>query len=482
MIADEVQTFTFYDLETFGTDSQRDRIVQFAAIRTDSEFNPTERTIIYCCPPKDYLPSVEAIMVTGITPAYAAANGFKENVFIEKVLEFLTRPNNCVLGYNSIKFDDEFIRHTAYRNFFPAYKFNTSNSSSRWDILPLTRLCAALCPEGINFPIVEDENRYDLRLEALTVANNLPHQHAHDALSDVEATIALARLIKNKQPQMFNYVFNHKTKNSLYQILNDPHTGQLMQRPMVTINTHFGPEHLFTGVVLPICYDEHMSNIYCWDITQPIDNFSDLPSPEELDCDATKLSDLGIIKIKLTACPIIVPYNVLTKNSRAERVMINMQQVEETLTYLRNNNLLQEFLSSYIAKYTEYYSSKNSSKRDPDLCLYSLTYNSRRDSYQDSNTSERMHAEEKNNPQIINDISFLNQDLENLLFLYKARNFEFLLNPEEQMKWNQRISKYGAEHGSDFMQELSDNCAIYEKNQDKLNLLRETAQYYGIKE
>ncbi len=479
MTTEPLQTYTFYDLETFGTDTQRDRIVQFAAIRTDSNFNQLESTVLYCRPPRDYLPSVEAIMVTGISPAFADRNGLKENDFMRSVLEFLTRPNNCVLGYNSIRFDDEFIRHSAFRNFFPAYRYNTDQGSSRWDILPLIRLCAALCPEGINFPVIESENRFDLRLSSLSQANNLPHTHAHDALSDVEATIALTRLIREKQPQMFNYVFNHRSRLSLTNLLSDPHTGALLQRPMAVINSRFGVEHMFTGVVLPVCFDKYKSSIYCWDLTLPRDSFRDLPSSQELDCSAVKLQDLGIVKIKLTACPIIVPVNVLNRNGRAERVNIDMNLVEDNLRMLREQNLMENLLAEYDAKYTEYYKS-SSPRRDPDLGLYFLSYENNRDKFQDSAAMEKLHIQEQMNPQILNNTEFTQDLLNELLFLYKARNFEEILNEEEKIKWNQRISNYGSEHGSEFMQSLSDCCSTYEKDPQKMELLREIATFYGI--
>ncbi len=480
MNTDAVQTFTFYDLETFGTDTIHDRIVQFAAIRTDANFNPIEKTVLYCKPPKDYLPNVEAILLTGITPSYANAHGLQENQFILEVLNFLTKQNNCVLGFNSIKFDDEFLRHTAYRNFYPAYKFNTTAGSSRWDILPLIRLCAALCPEGINFPILEEENRINFKLEELTVANNLSHEHAHDALSDVEATIALTRLIKERQPKMFDYVFNHRSKASLFELLCDPHSGNLLQRPMVAINSYFGPEHIYAGVILPICFDKFKSSIYCWDLSTPKENYKDLPSAEELDCSAVKLQDLGIIKIKLTACPIIVPYSVLNKKGRPERIDINLQQVDENLSFLRDQKLFENLLKSYVDKYTQYYNQVYSAKKDPDSCLYSLNYANSNEKFQDGHTMDNLHAMENTNPEIFTQTKFFNETLNKLLFLYKARNFEHLLNDDEKLKWNQRLREYGNDHGVDFKQALSDNYTLNEKDQNKVNILKEIATYYGI--
>jgi exodeoxyribonuclease-1 len=480
MTSANIETFTFYDLETYGTDPKQDRIVQFAGIRTDINLNPVEQLIVYCKPQKDYLPSVEAVTVTGITPAFANRKGLSENIFIETVLNFLSAPNNCVLGYNSIKFDDEFIRNTAFRNFFSPYAYNSFNNSSRWDVYPLIRLCCALCPEGIEWPFDENEGRYVLKLEELSRSNGLTHEHAHDAMSDVIATIDLLKLIITKQQPMFNFVFSHRTKRQILEYLVDSRSGSLTSKTLLAVDSTFGPEHLYVGAVLPVFLDETASNLYCWNLIDPVENFNELPDLEELDCSAVPMSDLGIIKIKLNACPVLVPYNTLNKNNRHERVNISPETVKANLQLLNEKELLRDYMSGCISKYRDYYKSLNGSAADPELALYD--YLSKPKDERDANQliMNQIHASEKKDPSLLCNIRFSSRDMNELLFRYKARNYEFILSEEERNIWNQKISEYGRNNAGRFMTELNDMCIQNEKDQRILEILKETAVFYGI--
>ena len=213
-------SFYWYDYETFGIDPRADRIAQFAGIRTDMDFNIIDEPIdIFCKATDDVLPNPEACLITGITPQKTLENGLIEAEFIEKVLKEFSAANTCVVGFNSIRFDDEFTRYSLYRNFFDPYAREWQNGCSRWDIIDLVRITRALRPEGIEWPV--DENGIaSNRLELITKANGISHEAAHDALSDVYATIAVAKLIKDKQPKLFNFVFENKNKKKLSEILN----------------------------------------------------------------------------------------------------------------------------------------------------------------------------------------------------------------------------------------------------------------------
>ncbi|MBT3197510.1 MAG: exodeoxyribonuclease I, partial [Gammaproteobacteria bacterium] len=201
-------TLLWHDYETFGADTRGDRPVQFAGIRTDLELNPIgEPLMVYCRPAADYLPQPEACLITGITPQEALQKGESENTFIQQVVEELGAPGSCGVGYNSLRFDDEITRNTLYRNLYDPYEREWKWGNSRWDIIDLLRLTRALRPEGIEWPLYED-GRPSMRLEHLTVANGIEHGMAHDALADVYATIAMARLVKQKQPRLYHYVFS----------------------------------------------------------------------------------------------------------------------------------------------------------------------------------------------------------------------------------------------------------------------------------
>ena len=188
-------TFYWHDYETFGVDPSRDRPVQFAGVRTDFDLNVIgEPLVIFARPANDFLPQPQACLVTGITPQLALAQGVSESEFINQIHQELARPGTCGVGYNSLRFDDEITRYTLYRNFHDAYGREWQNGNSRWDIIDMVRATYALRPEGVEWPLGED-GLPSFKLEDLTAANGIGHEAANDALSDVHATIAVARLI-----------------------------------------------------------------------------------------------------------------------------------------------------------------------------------------------------------------------------------------------------------------------------------------------
>ena len=212
-------SFYWYDFETFGADPFRDRPCQFAGMRTDEVFNPIgDPLVIYCKPAADLLPQPQACLITGITPQVAAANGMVEAEFIKQIHREFSQPGSCVLGYNSLRFDDEVTRNCLYRNFYDPYAREWQNGNSRWDMIDLVRLTRAVRPEGINWPDREDGTP-SFKLEHLTAANDIEHSGAHDALADVRATIAVARLIRSAQPRLYDYVYQHRDKRVVEQSL-----------------------------------------------------------------------------------------------------------------------------------------------------------------------------------------------------------------------------------------------------------------------
>ncbi len=214
------KTFFFYDLETSGLDPRGDRIMQFAGQRTDLDFNPIGEPVdILVKMTDDALPSPGAIMVTGITPQKTLAEGITEAEFVRLVTEEIFVPNTVAVGFNSVRFDDEFMRATFWRNFYDPYEWEWKDGRSRWDMLDVVRMVRALRPEGINWP-VDEKGRATNRLELLTKLNGLEHQHAHDALSDVFATIAVARMLKEKQPEMIDFLFKIRTQKEVKKYVN----------------------------------------------------------------------------------------------------------------------------------------------------------------------------------------------------------------------------------------------------------------------
>src|SRR5690606_37632798 len=166
-------SFLFYDLETFGSDPRLSRIALFAAIRTDESLRQVEDPVEFLVQPADdLLPSPGATLVTGITPQRALAEGVNEAAAFARIFEEMARPKTCTLGYNSLRFDDEFVRCGLFRSFYDPYEREWKAGNCRWDLLDVMRLAHALRPEGIAWPKRED-GATSFRLEHLAEANGV---------------------------------------------------------------------------------------------------------------------------------------------------------------------------------------------------------------------------------------------------------------------------------------------------------------------
>ncbi len=241
-----MQQFLWYDFETFGRDHALDRPSQFACLRTDDQLREIgEPLVLYCRPSPDYLPDPIACQITGITPAETLDKGLSELEFAKQLNAQFDRGNTCGVGYNSIRFDDEFFRHLLYRNFIDPYGREWRDGNSRWDLIDLVRSCWALRPEGIQWP--EIDGTVSLKLEHLSAANGIEHSDAHDALSDVRATIALARLLRAAQPRLFDYALSLRNKATVLDKL-DCETSPAL----VHVSGNIARAHGHHSVVMPL--------------------------------------------------------------------------------------------------------------------------------------------------------------------------------------------------------------------------------------
>ncbi|HEX7368235.1 MAG TPA: exodeoxyribonuclease I, partial [Candidatus Saccharimonadales bacterium] len=217
-------SFFFYDLETTGIRSRECRIMQFAGQRADMDLNPVGEpfNILVKLTP-DVLPDPGAVLLTGITPQKTLDEGITEAEFLKIFERDIATPDTVFVGYNNVRFDDDFMRCTLYRNFYDPYEWHWKDGRSRWDLLDLVRMTRALRPEGIQWPLSGDGKPTN-RLELLTKLNGLDHAQAHDALSDVLATIAVAKLIKGKQPQLFKKLLGLRGKKAVQAFLKENKT------------------------------------------------------------------------------------------------------------------------------------------------------------------------------------------------------------------------------------------------------------------
>ncbi|UOB23075.1 exodeoxyribonuclease I [Pseudomonas orientalis] len=422
----------WYDYETTGINPRSDRPLQVAGIRTDLELNEVGPPInLYCQPGDDILPHPAACAITGITPQVLAQKGLAEADFMTRVHAELSAPGTCGAGYNTLRFDDEMTRYSLYRNFFDPYAREWQGGNSRWDLIDVMRTAYALRPEGIVWP--EQDGRVTLKLERLTQANGIDHGQAHDALSDVRATIALARLVRDKQPKLYEWLFQLRSKQRVMDQV------RLLQ-PLVHISGRFSAERHYLGVVLPLAWHPRNRNalIVC-------DLGLDPQALLELDVQTlrerlyTRRDELAAgdlpVPLKLlhiNRCPVVAPLKVLRAQDR-ERLQLDMEVYQARALRLTD---AQELWRDKLAKV--YAEEEYAPNADPEQQLYEGFIGDRdRRLCEQVRMAEPVQLGRQQWP-------FDDHRLPELLFRYRARNFPETLNNEEQERWRlfcqQRLS------------------------------------------
>ena len=419
-------TLYWHDYETWGTDPSRDWPAQFAGVRTDENFKvigkPLEQ---YCCPADDMLPQPEACLVTGITPRQARENGVIEAEFFRRIHEQLALPGSCGVGYNSIRFDDEVTRFGLYRNFFDPYAREWQNGNSRWDIIDMVRLTRALRPDGIEWPSHADGTP-SFRLEQLTEANGILHEGAHDALTDVYATIELARLIKLRQPRLFDYLFRLRDKRRVAALLN----LQAMQ-PVLHVSSMYPAERGCIAMVVPVAgHPTNKNGVIVYDLAHDPEPLLQL-SVEEISMRLfTPRSELpeGVERIPLKTVhlnksPAVVPMNTLTDQA-AERWSIDVAVGEEHLRRLKS-------ASGLARKVQQVHSDRvYEPLSNPDLNLYGGGFFSS----EDRRKMERLRETPPGSLASL-DLHWDDARLPEMLFRYRARNWPNTLSENEYRRW-----------------------------------------------
>jgi exodeoxyribonuclease-1 len=280
----------FYDLETSGFSPANQRVMQFAGQRTDLELRPIgEPHNILIALGEDILPDPDAILVTGITPQQTRADGITEVEFLKIFTDEVAVAGTVFVGFNTIRFDDEFMRYTHYRNFYDPYEWQWRDERSKWDLLDLVRITRALRPEGIKWP-VDSDGRPSNRLGLLTSINGLDHENAHDALSDVLASISLAQLIREKQPKLFDFMLKMRSKQQVAPLV-------LAGQPFVYTSGKYDVEYEKTAVVQTVYVPDDKQTALVFDLRYEPQDYANL-TPKEL-ADAMRWHKPGTETLKL---------------------------------------------------------------------------------------------------------------------------------------------------------------------------------------
>lgn len=416
----------WHDYETWGADARRDRPCQFAGIRTDEALNIIgEPLTLFCKPAPDFLPHPGACRVTGISPQRALREGVSEAEFCSRILAELGEPGTCGSGYNSVRFDDEVTRHLLYRCFHDPYEREWKHGNSRWDLIDLLRTTRALRPEGIQWPEREDGTT-SFRLEELTAANGIPHVGAHDALADVQATIAMARLVREKQPKLYDYFYALRNKNRVLALL-DMHS----HTPVVHVSSRFPASRGCLGIVIPLFRQADNNNgIVVLNLLQDPSAWLDLDAERIREKLYTASADLaegeervGLKVLHLNRCPSVAPLNVLNE-AICRRYDIDLDVVEERRqAVLATPNLLERLREVFRSAPPE-------GSTDPDFMLYS-------GGFFDDHDKRLMQQLHRLRPSELISLSdrFHDPRLPELLFRFRARNYPETLDPAEQQRW-----------------------------------------------
>ena len=424
-------SFFWHDYETFGAVPRRDRPAQFAGLRTDADLNPIDAPVMcYCRPAPDFLPEPEACLLTGILPQHCLERGVPEHAFAAAIEAQLARPGTVGVGYNSIRFDDEVTRFMFWRNLIDPYAREWQNQCGRWDLLDVLRCAWALRPEGIEWPRHED-GRPSFKLEHLTRANGLPHDGAHDALSDVRATLALARLLKHEQPRLWDFCLRLRKKDA---VLDEIHSAQSQGRPFLHVSGMYGPERGCIAVVWPLApHPVNKNEIIVWDLSQEP---SDL---RRLDVDMLRLrmfskseqlppgtTRLPIKTIHINKSPIVIANLKTLTPERARQWGIDMGQA------MRHADMAARDAGLLAGMWAEVFQ-RPTAERAPDVDedLYGGFIGN-----EDRRTLQRLRTL---SPQQLADKrpAFADPRLDELLFRYRARNFPDTLSAAEQAQWQQ---------------------------------------------
>ncbi len=443
----ENPTFYWYDFETFGLDKETDRPSQFAGQRTDLSFNPIgEGEVFYNKPSMDYLPSAQSCLLTGITPQICMSEGVVESEFAQEVWNRLNEPGTISLGYNSLTFDDDVARFLFWRNFLDPNSHQSENGCSRWDIYPLVCAVWALRGDGMNWPRWEDISVRDypaaegrtgvcMKLEFLTKANKIPHNRAHNALSDVNATIGLAKKIAETEPRLWQWAFEHRSKETI--------RAALEKGPVLWIHPRFGQKRGYAKIVQMIGLNPRNENeVFVWDLAYDPEGLAKLSQDEireRLFPNKAKreagVIPLPIYRLHVDEAPFVCDNLKVLTDERAAHFGINKEgavaNVPKLLSLLPS---MQKPIHDWVEEATRpepldvdqgLKSDKELSVHDHELCKFVR-------GYEPEQLSRAIEAGK---------LKFDDVRLDVLLARYRARNWPELMSAEEQKEWKIFCSK-----------------------------------------
>jgi exodeoxyribonuclease I len=426
-------SFFFYDLETSGFSPRAARIMQFAGQRTDMDLQPIGEPINFLIKLNaDVLPDPDAVLVTGITPQQTLADGLTEAEFLKIFYQTVVKPDTIFVGFNNIRFDDEFINFLNYRNFYDAYAWRWRDGCSRWDLLDVVRMTRALRPDGIEWPFAPD-GKPSNRLEYLTKINKLSHVNAHDALSDVKATIDVARLLKANQPDLFDYLLGMRDKKKVAPLV-------LSGQSFVYTSGRYSSQWLHTSAAVLLAKHTARDEALVYDLRFDPTPFLDM-TPEQIreawrytkDPDALRLP---VKTLKYNRCPAVAPLGVIKDKKVQERLDLSLETVAKNLETLKKHHTeFAQKVSAAVALLDEERDKTQTGLIDDELTVDEKLY----DGFVDKTDASLMLAVRAADPGKLIEFAaqFHDGRLKTLLPLYQARNFPQSLNNQQRAWWEE---------------------------------------------
>lgn len=427
-------TFLWHDYETFGINPRSDRPAQFAAIRTDADLNENGEPInILCQPAPDYLPSPGSCLITGITPQQCLQQGLPEWQFARTIHEAMAQPGTIGVGYNTIRFDDEFTRFLFWRNLIDPYGREWQNECGRWDLLDVVRMTYALRPQGIEWPVIDGKPSF--KLEHLSAANGLVHEAAHDALSDVRATIALARLLREKQPRLFEFALGLRRKDRVASELGLPATQQTAQ-PFLHVSGMVPAERGCLALMWPLAsHPTNRNELLAWDLRHDPSELALLDAEAirqrlftRSDALPAGVQRLPIKSIHLNKSPMVVRNLRTLSPEMAARWQFELEPQLQHAVLARD---LPDMSAIWAQVFTRP-AAGTAVDVDGDLYGGFLGNGDRRKLDELRQLSPAQLATSRS--------SFEDERLPELLFRYRARNFPDTLTPEEAGQWQEHCT------------------------------------------
>lgn len=462
-------TFYFYDLETSGFNPRRDRIMQFAGQRTDMELKPIgkpDNVLIKMTP--DVLPEPGAVLVHGITPQKTMAEGISEAQFCKYLAAQVSTPNTIIVGYNNVRFDNDFIRFTLWRNFHDAYEWSWKDGRGTWDLLDVVRMTRALRPEGLKWPFAPDGQPTN-SLEYLSAVNKLDHADAHDAMSDVKVLITLARLLKQKQPKLFDYLLNIRSKDKVRPLVTKA-------EPLIYTSGRYPAEFERTAAVAMVAERPDKSGALVYDLRIDPDEFASLSAAELAERWADRAENapyFPVKELKYNRCPAVAPLSVLNSTS-LKRLKVHKEIIEAHFKELQKAKGFGDKLIEALDKMWP--------ARQPEMVVDQQKVDGQLyDEFIKNQDRPKMSVVRTARPNELAKIvlDFQDQRLKALFPLYKARNFPEVLTPAEKQAWEdfRRQKLVGSGQSDRFFNQLEELGQTPGLDSKKQSLLKDLGDY-----